>query len=142
MNIGEVLLARGFYYDRAAANKTLQFFSSAIAPHGLTVRATYTVPTGKKAYVDHYMLQHIRTTAQAALSFADTYLRYTPSGGALTYIGHTFIFNLSVGATDRIVGSGTGFMATGDVIDIATSDSGATGSIDYYMAVKIFEFDA
>jgi hypothetical protein len=56
---------RAAYYDRNPINRTQYYTAAALAPHGVTQRWAYTVPAGKKAFIDVVRASNHRVSAGA-----------------------------------------------------------------------------
>lgn len=134
--------SRPAYYDRNPAVQFAAYSASAVAPHTATVRATYTVPTGKKAYLESLLCRARRNAAASAVGQQIAYAQYTPSGGAASIFIMAELFNNTVGATAFVNQGQSGLMAAGDIIDLVTVDNSTTGSGDYNLAARIVQYDA
>jgi hypothetical protein len=140
--IGQVGASRPQYYDRTATPTMDQFGTSGAAPHASTVRWTYTVPSGKKAYLEWVNAWLRRVTAAAPVGRATSVINYTPSGGAAGSIVIARHINNAVDAVDRDGGSVGAFLGAGDVVNASTEDLSTGGTVDYLVVSKRAEFDA
>jgi hypothetical protein len=136
-SIAVTVLQRLAYYDRAPTNTALNFQSNAIAPAGTTVRATYTVPTARKAIITGGSCGVRRRTAATTPAYPNVQLA-APSG---------FLAQLSTGSNaidqgaDITIASGQVALA-GQAIAFQTTDSSTAGTVDFYGVCAILEFDA
>jgi len=73
--------ARPAYYDRDPVMVNQESSLAALAPHGSTTRFTYTVPSGKKAYMEVSYADVTVITAAAPAGSKSVRLTYTPDGG-------------------------------------------------------------
>jgi len=133
---------RPAWYDRNPVNRAIDYNASAVGPHAVTDRATYTVPAGKKALVENISLLVMRdgspTTAGRAWAIAMIY----PGGGAGWTALSAIVLSATVGATDHAeVGTSALLQAT-DVIKLRTEDLSTAGTHFYALGLKITEFDA
>lgn len=141
MRVGHLNVTRPEWYDRTPSVSLLSFNMS-LAPHANTQRLSYTVPSGRKAYLEFLYLSLFRTAAAAPAGVVFLTFDYTPNGGLLTNLAVIDYGGNAVG--DRVaemVGS-TFTMLVGDQLALFTSDSGTGGSVIYRLGVKITEFDA
>lgn len=143
--VGHLQQTRPAYYDRGAANTLLAYTATAVAPHAATVRATYTVPTGKRAYIDSARVEIINQTPAAGggIAFLTVNLN-SATEGTNVMCGH---IQDRVGGTwatgfwvSQVVGA-IGLIVAGDTVRIISSDGAATGNANYRAFSKIAEFD-
>lgn len=135
-------VARPAYYDRNPITTMVSINLAVVAPHVLTLRASYTVPANKKAWLDSVWLHIVRSNAAAPAGPAEIRCNETTTvvGAQLaTYVYHN---NNTVGfdVTQNLANGG--FLGTGDNIQVFTIDTSTGGSCDYDMAVKATQFDA
>lgn len=142
MRTGAVTAARPQFYDRSAATNVLAFDQGGVAPHGDTIRATYTVPVNKKAWMDTVFMRTERTGAAAPVAVVRVSCRYTPSGGSSVLLAHILHRDntLAIDRTSSL--TAMGYLSTGDTVALHTSDSSTGGANDYTLAAKFTEFDA
>jgi hypothetical protein len=136
-SIAVTVLQRLAYYDRAPTNTALNFQVNAVTPHATTTRATYTVPTARKAIVTGGTMGWRRVTAAGTPSSFSNQLA-APSGFLAQASSLTNTVDKS---TDLTVSSGQVALA-GQSIAFTTSDASTTGTVDYYGVCGILEFDA
>jgi hypothetical protein len=138
MRITNVFSGRPAYFDRNPTEiTTFSNFQTAIAPHSLTTRVTYTVPTGRKAFIGALDFIMHRVTAAAPLgrrriSFGTT--TFTPT--------HCMDWSNVVDAVTQLLTSLQAPFLAGDQIAVMTEDLSTGGTVDYIMAADIREFDA
>jgi len=140
--IGHVASSRPDYFDRNPLAKDLGYSAAGIGPHGSTTRATYTVPAGKKAYLEVIAAHIRRQTAAAPVGLVRALFIYTPFGGSSWY--PTLITLATNGVSDAAHGelSGLGLLAAGDLIRLLTEDLSTGGTVEYQGIIKAVEFDA
>jgi hypothetical protein len=125
------------YYDRTPLAVTIFNTTTDTAPAGSTVRATYTVPTNRKAFVTHGTLQTIRVTAATTSARAE---EYAVLAGLIAAIAS--IENNAVG-TQASIGFGSGYVVlAGQVVQLTTNDGSTAGTLTFVGALGILEFDA
>jgi len=135
-------VARPEWYDRNPIDATLAYQGLAIGPHSITLRGSYTVPAGKKAFLESLYLLVYRVTAATTVGSCMARVDYTPAGGTtkvfclVIFTNNTADFNV-----DHILGN-CGCMRAGDQLAIYTADGSTGGTVSYYETIKVTEFDA
>jgi len=122
------------YYYRAHSIVSISWQGQNVAPHGLTTRATYTVPTGRKSYVAGLFAQILRITAAGTLGRAvgvvsiemgnDFYLTHYDNT-----VGHVQALSMLCGL----------WLNSGSYVDICTYDVSVGGTMDYGVSAQINE---
>jgi len=146
---GTATFMRPLWYENARNPlQVMKYFSahpnaaSAIAPHSSTSRWTYTVPSGKKAYVELVDVLIMRTEAASAADTVWVLVNHTAfTGGVAGLISTEFISN-TVGASATKTLSQSVLMLTGDTLTAFTADMSTGGKCVYAVTCKITEFDA
>lgn len=134
--------ARPAYFDRNSVPTAFGHATVGAAPHAETIRASYTVPAGKKAWVGTVWLYEERSTAAAPAAKMWSALKYTPFGGTIRYIDESILATNGVNdIVDRTV-TGFEFMASGDKLDLVSADQSTGGTSSPFGTVKYTEFDA
>ncbi len=124
------------YYDRNPLAVTIFNTTLDTAPAVATVRATYTVPTNRKAFVTHFTLEVIRVTAATTSARA---FEYATLAGLISAIAT--IENNTVG-TQAFAGSGSGYVVlSGQVVQLTTDDGSTAGTVSFIGAIGMLEFD-
>ena len=113
-------------------------------PHATTPRWTYTVPKGKKAFIENFELYVERQTVDAGPSYVTCGIDYTPKGGALSNLAFLWLLtqNNAVGDKKIVNAGNAGVLLAGDVVRGITADLGHDGLCAYIIIAKIMEFDA
>jgi len=133
---------RAMYYDR---NPTVIFkwwASNDVAPHALTDRWSYTVPTGKKAFLESVLLQVLRTATATTPLRPRSGISYQPYGQAMEFMFLAYLRANTLYDRDKVVVGWAGVMAVGDLIIGRTWDDSTGGTNDYLNYAKIMQFDA
>jgi hypothetical protein len=112
------------------------------SPHSPTVRITYTVPAGKKAMVELLSCRVNRVTAATTLGSAQAWWALTPSGGTEKYLLMASLRTNNVGDNREHGIGATLIMLAGDALKGYTCDTSTGGTCDYFLSLKITEFDA
>ena len=130
------------WYDRNPIVNHEEYFSGPIAPHAITQRWTYTVPTGKKAFLEMAACLVHRRTAATTPGWVSAELEYQPYGVGAGYLLNSFFVTNNIGDKEREALGHAGVMLAGDALRGKTSDLSEGGSCDYLIISKIMEFDA
>ncbi len=124
------------YYDRNPVFQDISNESIGLAPHALTNRVTYTVPTGKRAQITDLYLHVLRRTAATTALIARSLWQTNTTNVAMTRI-----FTNGVGDKEsvtigpaRVLPAGQGFLGRDE--DLSTA-----GTVDFEESVGIVEFD-
>lgn len=141
MRIGHLQPTRPEWYDRRPTTFIKAYQQDSVnAGAGGTFRWTYTVPAGKKCYVDsaaaYIYVRTLRTTG----TYFGVVITYTPAVGTSDFINMRVYDNV-VGAGGSTALAAIGIMAAGDMVQ--GGDYGTTtGTYDVESSVKLTEFDA
>ena len=128
------------YYDRAPLPQLLNFSAFALGPHAATVRASYTVPSGKRAYIELARSFIRRNTAATAVSEVRGTINLNSTDALTNTLVHTeFLDNATTARHDQVVGV-SGLLVAADVVRILTQDAGTGGTCSYYLTAKAVEF--
>jgi hypothetical protein len=137
VRIGHLQQTRPHYYDRNPAIQHVIYAATGVAPHGGTSRATYTVPSGKKAIVEAAHVAVTRQTAAAPVGLIS--FRLTIAGANL---GSLYYMRNAVGDYEQLTDLTGGLFPAGTAFDLDTTDASTGGTCAYHGGVKIMEFDA
>ena len=143
MRVGpQPIIARPAWYDRNPSIQVKNYSAAGVAPHTSTLRWSYTVPSGKKAFLELADIEVVRATAATTVGMVSAGITYTPSGGSEVNVIVVEIRTNGVGdRAGKTVGQAF-VMSAGDSIKAYTTDTSTGGTIDYTMSAKITEFDA
>jgi hypothetical protein len=142
MRTGQPIISRPAWYDRNPIVKCDSWLGTSTAPHAETERWTYTVPAGKKAFLETLSMRMQRSSAASTGGTAVAWVGVYPSGGVPKYLAFCAIVTNTVGDKDSSIVGQAIVMKAGDIIRARTSDLSTGGAIDYFLAYKITEFDA
>ena len=142
MRVNQLQGSRPDYYDRAAINQSLLYTAAGIGPHAATIRWTYTVPAGSRAFVDVISENIIRDGVAGVVGVQSLYLLYTPSGGGTIIIYPIHLYNNALYSEVWSHVTGFGALLAGDAISQVTLDLSTGGTGNYNGSAKIFEFQA
>lgn len=142
MRIYPGISARTNAYDRNAIPRASAYFTSAIAPHALTVRWSYTVPASKKFQLGGASVGMANQTATTAGGIIESSIRYTPSGGAATRILSCIAGVMPNANNLNVTGLQGAFGFAGDLFEGITQDTSVTTTNLYQNEMQGIEFDA
>ena len=125
------------WYDRNPGTGVLIYSDAGVAPHTITVRATYTVPTGKKAWLSMITQSILRATAATTEGKVTTWIFI--AGSAASFLLH---LDNTEGAKEHAITAAVAAVQSGQVVEIQTEDAGIGGTMDYLVAILYTEFDA
>jgi len=131
------VVARPAWYDRSPSLQLKRFYGVDVAPHSATQRWTYTVPAGKKAFLEAINLKLIRKTAASTVGVAYASIVLN------TYsVFEARVVTNNVGDKDAVSVGQALTLNPGDTLEGYTYDGSTGGTFDYQTIVKITEFDA
>lgn len=140
---GETLRARPEFYDRNPVHRMFRVGAGLVAPHPDTNRATYQVPAGKLAILQHLFMEVIRDGATGTPGEAQMTLTMQVNGvGVTPLLARVRTILGTVGASDRIIMAGASIFLGGDIIYLDTVDLSTGGTMQYTGFALFFEFDA
>lgn len=113
-----------------------------LAPHAATIRWSYTVPTGRKAILNHIFLMLMRASAPTTNGRVQGLIRITPSGGSALTVLSLHLFPGNVGEVSVASSAPQTLLSAGDTVDYLTADGSTGGGVDYVGAALLTEFDA
>jgi hypothetical protein len=136
----------GIYYDRNATSITNNYAAATIAPHGATNRWTYTVPSGRKAFLEFAEVQVIMETVPTvtATQSAQSYLQVTTAAGSTKLIMLAMLYGATVvqGSRDTVALGGSMELQPAEVLIGTTVNSFTAGSCWHFLTTKLSEFDS
>jgi len=116
---------------------SIDYTAANVAPHTQVVRATYTVPTGKKAFCSRAYSELIRSAAATTLGKAAVLL--VTSTTLIIVNKH---YDNTVGRREWAALSMGGIFLAGDVVTVQTYDLSTGGTMDYIGIIGLMEFSA
>jgi len=125
------------WYDRNPLKHSDSYDSGSIAPHVLTIRMSYTVPTGKKAFLESCLAKAIRRTVATTES---TVLSAIKARGHRLLLA--WLMTNNVGDADSQVIGQSVTLNAGEAVLGETLDQSTGGTCNYYLAIHATEFDA
>jgi len=129
------------WYDRNPINRRQVYFAQSVGPHVLTQRWTYTVPAGKKAWLEAVVVRVERSTITANPGRVRAMIQFTGAGGVGQPLLEVDILTGNVGDRDELALGFCGFLNTGDTLEGYTADFSVGGFCDFLVTAKITEFD-
>lgn len=145
MKGGKVYRDQGqVWSDRNPSSQHQAYFGEGVAPHGTTQRASYTVPTGKKAKVHGAYCETKIITAASTPSTKNCFL------AVIDTVPNTFPLlrailgadKNSVGQLDRFALGQTYTLIAGEKLVIYSADYSTGGTVDYTASAAVTVYDA
>lgn len=124
------------FFARNPSSEEAQFSQNNVAPHGDTLRATYTVPASRLAKIGFIQGFIFRRTVAGVIDNVEVVYQ-SDIRGTLEMIKFR---NNTLGATQRVSDSGD-FLESGEAITINTEDDSTGGAMDYDLIMSVTEFD-
>lgn len=124
------------WFDRNPSSASIQYVANGVAPHTDTVRASYTVPTGKKGFIEACMAKVLRETVAAPVGIAEAFIFVGARLIEAATLGNV------VGSSDSVALGQSGWLGAGSVVQLRTADVSTGGTVSYYVSAKVAEFNA
>lgn len=142
MRIGNINQGRPAYYDRNAFTQGQSYNVAGIAPHGVTTRWTFTVPSNQKAYVQACVCKLMRDGVAAPVGTALAQIDWGCDVGGAAFAAFACVLDNTMGARDNSNVGQTGLMTPGNTLTGSTADFGTGGSFLYELSAVIARFDS
>ena len=130
------------WYDRNPKSVFKRYSATDVAPHAQTLRWTYTVPKGKKAFVEYMGIRIERITAAGTPAEVIVCIDLEIEGLASMSFMIAVLVTNNVGDTDRDSIGQSLILNAGEVLRSYTTDLSTGGTMRYLTVAKITEFDA
>lgn len=132
-------LARPQYYDRDPVPVAASYLAT-VAPHGSTIRASYSTAYPYAAFIESLIVDIIRVTAAAAVGPVSGHWEFLPFSGGTYRLQWVYFVDNTLQVQRAQEGNSFGYMAFGDTIQFVTVD-GSTGGTNFYLgSMKGTEF--
>jgi hypothetical protein len=138
MRLTNVFSGRPNYYDRNPLSVGGSFQNDAQVPHGVTNQFTYTVPTGRKAFVTSLAVSIVRMTAAAPVGICNVTARWDLNDEAIVLV----TFDNTVGGGRALAAGGGSIVLAGKTFTFASQDLSTGGTMSFESGASIIEFDA
>ena len=125
------------WYDRNPQGVEQAYTAAGVAPHGFTVRFTYTVPTGKKFFLENAVGITVRKTAATTPGMAFCGVSARNYGVVEGQVRTNNVGDLNSMNVGRTV-----IMVAGDQLKGDSQDASEGGTMDYEVYAHGIEFDA
>jgi hypothetical protein len=142
MRTGQPIIGRPAWYDRNPSSQWLSYQANNVAPHSITQRWVYTVPSGKKAILEFAACYVRRSAAATTVGRVQVDIWITPSGGSVKKISLAQLLTNNVGDMDRMDLGQSLILNAGDKIEGYSEDASTGGTTNILIAAKLTEFDA
>lgn len=142
MKLGSLAASRAAYYDRNATSQLIQYVAQ-VTPHVDTLRATYTTPAGKKAYVEAATVYIRCETAPTVAGRNIGLVRVTDTLSNLIDIARIDkLANATQNASYSVTSTTMPTIYAGETMTLRTTDTSTGGLVDYVLGAKVTQFDA
>lgn len=142
MQINSPSSSRAAWYDRNPAIIQETYNANTVAPHTTTARWVYTVPSGRKALVEMFFVQAIRSTAAGTLGAQlGGIVLDAPTGTSYIQYREFFYDNTVWTNNTNVVTSSLALLA-GNEFYSQTEDQSTGGDFNYVLTMKATEYDA
>jgi len=125
------------WYDRNPADRTINYSAVGVAPHVLTERASYTVPSGKKAFVGGAAVLLLRDGTPTTAAPVNGNIIFGANG--TMWVSHT---NATLNSSEKETVTFNGVLLEGTTLKIYTQDTSNGGSYTYRICCVAMEFNA
>ena len=142
MRLAHLQSSRPPWYDRNSVTYAFSGTALNAAPHGTTIRATYTVPANRKAMMEFTTNYIQRITAAAPNGTIAAFVTMLPATGGGIYAMQNFLVSNTALQIVTENSEQQAVMVTGDYFDISDYDDSTGGTATIATSVKITEFDA
>lgn len=141
MNILYPAGAKREWFDRNPVVSSKMYQGGAVAPHSTTQRWTYTVPAGKRVFINLLYIHMFRDGTPGTPSLASAWVAI--NDGVNTYeCGSIKTVSGTLGYAEGLVVPGFGFLTAGQIIASNTYDNSTGGTFSYRLNMSYVEFDA
>ena len=140
MQLGQAQVVRNNWNDRSLTILNHCFYITT-APHGVTVRGTYTVPANRTAKIILTPQSVRRVTEGTGIIAAYIRYKYTPDGGTLLYFATTTNHDPTIYSLTQNNINSEFIMTSGDNIEWETGDNGTDGLCAYNGGFIVNEYD-
>ena len=140
MKVTSYAVARPSYYDRNAAGDTKRY-NAIVGPHAQTTRWTFTVPAGKKAYIEVLSLRISQWTAVTTPGFADCGIELNTSGSPTSLLYQKLLTAIATLPFSLQTIPLQVSMYPADSVACFTSDTSVGGTVAYLPDARFTTFD-
>jgi len=116
-------------------------YDATLSPHASTSRFNYTVPSNKQAIVYGIATTIMRVTAASSVGSSRLWINITPSGGGGIIVNSVTTVITNIDSDVHSTLPYNYLLSTGDKIEIRTSDSSTSGTVNFITNISINEFD-
>ena len=130
------------WYDRNAITVFKRYVATDVAPHAATERWSYTVPKGRKAFVEYLAASAVRITIAGPHGLVTACIDLGIAGASAESVMAAQVMTNEIGDKDRVNIGHSLTLEGGDVLTSSTTDLSTGGTMAYRTIAKIIEFDA
>ena len=125
------------WYDRNPQPQSLYYSGIDVGPHSSISRFSYTVPTGKKFFLENANVLVLRKTAATTEGQVEGYI-----SARIPYIVYAELITNNVGDRSQMNVGRSVIMQAGELLNALTFDLSTGGTLDYIINAHGIEFDA
>ena len=130
------------WYDRNPKSVLKRYVATDVAPHATTERWSYTVPKGKKAFIEYIGVLIQRITAAGTPGQVTACIDLGVEDATPVSMMAAILITNTAGDIDRDSIGQSLTLNAGEVLKCSTTDLSITGTVRYICVAKITEFDA
>lgn len=134
--------ARLQWYDRNPTDISQAAVFLGVAPHLQVNRWLYTVPLGRKCFVEFLDLKISRATAAGAAGTPRCYFILNGALASAAFLSYCWILTNTVGEKDDVAIGQAMLLFEGETLEFDTIDDSTGGTCNYIGNLKATEFDA
>lgn len=142
MRLTNVFGGRPASYDRNPTTIVNGGSQYSQAPHALTTRWTYTVPTARKFILGFWSVMALRVSVAGTAGAYEPIISATPSGGSNKVLVDLEQLTNLAGDNARLTGGGGTTYLAGDALLGQDFDGSTNGTVSFNESMSGTEFDA
>jgi hypothetical protein len=142
MRVEQTAFSRLAPYDRNAQVIMLQYASGPQSPHTETERLVYTVPAGKKAFLDVIYMEVYRRDIPTKNGMAVMYLYFSPNGVDWFRLMGAKVQSSLKNDTSFVRVTNAAMLYPGNKLKVTTADDSEGGNCVFIINLKLTLFDA
>jgi hypothetical protein len=140
MRVSAAASTKAHYIDRIHSNVTMKYSAGSVAPHVITTRISYTVPSNYRAYIESLYTSVRRDGTPTIADYSIATILYTPDGGNSATLVSGYIRSANIGDRESQVLTQSGVMLPGDMLTGITVDNSTGGTCTYVLSAKVMQY--
>ncbi len=125
--------------DRLKEQQDLAFYQTNVSPHGITQRASLTIPSDRMGYIPYVFMLARRRSAATSNPFVYMVMNYTPAGGTTRPILELYLFGNTDEDWESVAVPIGLWLFEGDSVAFSTYDGSTGGAVDYTIRAVAYE---